>query len=191
MPLKRFLNPITQPGNEALTLDEAKAQLRITHDALDYEISQLIPVAREAFEQAHDHSVMPRDWELTLNCFPEKIFLKMPPIISVTSIKYTDVAGVEQTVDQGDYSLVTGSPLTAWVALVVGKSWPSTYSADNAVRVRYKAGYADANAVPHIVKQWMKRVLTDAHANAGDDGNGMKNPGPDYYTSALDGRTKI
>ncbi len=189
MEIKRYIDPITQPDSEALSLGEVKHQLRLTHDGHDYYLStRLVPLAREAFENAHDHSVMPRDWRLTLNCFPAKIYLKMPPIISIASIKYTDVNGAEQTIDPADYSLVKLSRKTVYIEPIAGKCWPSTYAADNAVRVEYKAGYADEDAVPYVAKQWMLDVITQVFNNEDVD---MSSFAPNGLTNYLDCSAKL
>lgn len=156
------LMPISDPTAEAISIDDAKAQMRVTDDVEDYYISTLIKDVREEFEGLTGHSVMSRTWELTYDSFPDnKIVLEMPPIISVESVKYLDTDDVEQTLATSVYKLVTASNTNAWLELKDGQVWPSTIAAGNAVVISFTAGYAGAASVPNIIKRWMKMVITD------------------------------
>ena len=70
---------------------------------------------------------------------------------SVTSISYTDIDGVTQTVSSGDYLVDTDSE-PGRIVLKTGKSWPSVQLKEIAgVRIRYVAGWtAAANVLPNI-----------------------------------------
>jgi uncharacterized phiE125 gp8 family phage protein len=75
--------------------------------------------------------------EARLDGFPcGRIVLPCPPQVSITSVKYLDDAGVEQTVGGADYEL-----LGRELALVPNAAWPSPASRREAVRIRYRAGY--------------------------------------------------
>lgn len=64
------------------------------------------------------------------------IHLPYPPLISVVSVKYLDANGNEQTLDPEVYRVNETS-----LMLNAGEGWPSTGGFDDAVRVRFKAGY--------------------------------------------------
>lgn len=152
---------ITAATAEALTLDEARDQLRITHTAEDYYLNGLIPRARELFQARTGHCLMPTTYELTLQKFAYAIELKMPPIISITSVKYTDVDGAEQTLASTEYVLDNTSPLRGYVVHDVDVTYPDIYTGINGVRVRYQAGYATAALVPGVIKQWMLMQISN------------------------------
>jgi len=83
----------------------------------------------------------PQVLEIVAGCFSEiacrgVIRLPYPPLIKVESVKYLDAAGIEQTLDTGVYRVNETS-----LMLLPGESWPSPGSFDDAVRVRFKAGY--------------------------------------------------
>jgi hypothetical protein len=73
--------------------------------------------------------------------------LDIGPVSSITSVKYLDSTGAEQTLSSAVYTLISES-LPPRLVLKTGQSWPATYSADNAVRIRFVAGYGAASAVP-------------------------------------------
>lgn len=146
---------ITSPASEPVTLSEAKAQLRVTSSAEDALINSLIVAARDLCESETGRALLPQTWELSLDCFEDEMILRRVPVASITSIKYTDAYGVEQTLASTEYVLDTASNWKARVVLAPGKSWPQVYTGINNVRIRYVAGYANAAAVPQALKQWM------------------------------------
>lgn len=58
---------------------------------------------------------------------------------AITSVKYLDADGAEQTLDSGTYTLLEDGTLT----LAIGASWPSTYDSAEAVRIVYPVGITD------------------------------------------------
>lgn len=87
--------------------------------------------------------------------------LPFPPLRSVTSVKYDDVNGVEQTLDPSLYMVFGGSSSQSGIILKSGASWPALASRADAIRVRFVAGYdaGDPQLLP--VKQAI--VLAASH----------------------------
>ncbi len=146
---------ITTPvETEPVTLAEARLQCRIdsddtSHDAI---LAAYITAAREYAEHYTGRALAPQTLEQALACFPadgEVITLDMPPVTTVTSIKYTDTAGAEQTLAGSNYALATRSQTPRNVALTYGNTWPATRDEPEAVRVVFVTGY---DAVPKAVK---------------------------------------
>ena len=99
---------------------------------------------------------MLQTWELSLNGFCDEIPLWHVPVSSITSIKYTDENGAEQTLAGTEYVLDNAGESTARVVLAPNKTWPNLQTGSiNAVHIRYVAGYASAGLVPQTLKQWM------------------------------------
>lgn len=147
---------ITAPATEPVSLAEAKTHLRVTSSDDDTLITALIAAARDAVEHELQRSLITQTWEKALDMFPDAIELPHPPVQSITSLKYLDVDGVEQTLSSASYTLDTASDSApAWLTPAYGYGWPDTYEEVNAVKVRYVAGWADATAVPQPIKQWM------------------------------------
>lgn len=146
---------ITAPAVEPVTLAEAKAHLYVTHSDDDAIIGAYLAAAREDAEHRLQRALVEQTWELALDAFPNVIVLPMAPLASVTSIKYLDADGVEQTLDPATYYVDTDAEPGELVAKY-GESWPSTRAERNAVRVRYVAGYgADGRFVPAAIRQWI------------------------------------
>jgi uncharacterized phiE125 gp8 family phage protein len=145
---------ITAPTSEPVSLVEAKLHLRVTVTDDDALITALIIAAREMAEHETQRSLITQTWEKSLDMFPDAI--ELPPVASITSVKYLDLDGVEQTLSTVSYTLDNASDsASSWLTPAYGYSWPDTYLDVNAVKVRYIAGWANAAAVPQGIKQWM------------------------------------
>lgn len=111
-------------------------------------------------------AIMPQTWELTLDEFPDAFQLTRIPAASVTSLKYYDGTGVQQTLSSDSYALDTADGYgPAYVVPAYAGSWPSTRDQVNAVALRYVAGYENAAAVPEPIKCWIKLMVAAMHAN--------------------------
>lgn len=177
------LKLITAPTVEPITLAEARLHLKLTATGSpashpdDSIVTSLITVARELLDgQAGrlGRCLVPQTWEYALDDFPaNEIRLPLPPLIGVTSIKYDDEDGVEQTVDAADY-VVDGDDAiqAAWILPLSTVTWPDTLDSVNTVRIRFTAGYPggspeDGSGVPLPIRQTMLLLLTALYENRG------------------------
>ena len=161
------LKLITAPATEPVTSSEAKSHLRVDTTADDTLIGTLITAARQHVENHLRRALITQTWELVMDAFPagDVIRLPRPPLVSVTSIKYTDVAGSESTFSSAAYVVDTDST-KGRVVLKSGESWPSdTLAAANGVRVRYVAGYGSAAAVPNPIRQAVLLLIGTLYEN--------------------------
>ena len=143
------LKLITASTALAVTLAEAKAHLRVDSSDEDTLITAMITSATETAEQITGRAIMPQTWELTLDAFPDALELTRVPAVSVTSIKYFDVAGVQQTLASNAYALDAADDFGfAYIVPAYDTGWPVTRDQINAVAVQYVAGYANAAGVP-------------------------------------------
>lgn len=134
------LSIITPPTAEPVSLEEAKAQVRVTHDAEDAFIQSLIVAATRHVEKVLGLSLMTRTYRLTLDRFSDYIELPRGPVQSVTAVGYIDESGDTQTAATSLYSTDLASS-RQWIVRNSGSSWPTTLSGVNAVTVEYVAGY--------------------------------------------------
>lgn len=156
---------ITAPATEPITLDEAKAHLRVTSNTEDYLIGALISAARDLCERETGRALLPQTWELSLSGFCDEMKLGHAPVASITSIKYTDADGAEQTLATTEYVFDDASDIQSSIVLAPNKTWPQVYSGINNVRIRYVAGYANAAAVPNALRQWMLLQISHWYRN--------------------------
>lgn len=146
-----MLKLVTAPSVEPVTITEAKAHCVVGHDLDDSLLTIMISAAREHGESLTGRSWAPKTLEVVLDAFPAgSIELPGSPITSVTSVKYLDADGVEQTLAPSAYVVDTDS----LIGRVVASEWPETDDTVNAVRVRYTAGWTQST-IPPVLKQWL------------------------------------
>lgn len=132
---------VTRPTAEPITLAEAREHCRITHELSDAQLAALILSAREWGQGVTRRGFLPQTWDFSLDEFPCEIELPMAPVTSVTSVKYVDVSGVEQTLSSSAYEVNLRS-VVAKIRPATGYAWPATKVTYNAVTVRFVAGYS-------------------------------------------------
>lgn len=153
---------ITAPTVEPVSLAEAKAHLRIDIDDDDTLISRLITTARMYLEENRTKprlAMINQTWEFIADSWPrtDTLVLTPCPLQSVTSIKYTDSAGVETTFSSSNY-LVDTYNKPGRVRLKSAASWPSvTLRELNGLVVRFVAGHGASGST--VREQWRQSIL--------------------------------
>jgi uncharacterized phiE125 gp8 family phage protein len=165
------LKLVTPATELVVSLADAKAHLRVDTTDDDALISAYITAAAELAEQATGRALMLQTWELTLDAFPEAFEITRVPAASVTSIKYWDADGDQQTLGTSLYTLDNADDFgSAYVVPELGGSWPGARVQINAVALRYVAGYATAAAVPESIKAWVKLQVGAMYENRQAEG---------------------
>lgn len=155
---------ITPPTLEPVTLQEAKDHLRVTTTDEDALISELITSARQQAETFLRRALLTQTWALYLDSFPDQIELPNSPVQSVTSIKYIDVDGVEQTLSTLQYDVHTQNE-PALIVPAYGKTWPSIRSQLNAITVEFVAGWQIQQSVPGPIKSALLLIIGHLYEN--------------------------
>lgn len=155
-----LLNCVTKPASEPITLAQVEGQCRINDLTEESDtIDIFIKAIREKAETVTRRALITQTWELTLDSFPSgKIILPKPPLQSVTSIKYIDSNGVEQTLASSEYKVVTKAE-PGYVQPAYGKSWPVALSDTAVINIRYVCGYGPITPsttlnIPSSIIQW-------------------------------------
>jgi uncharacterized phiE125 gp8 family phage protein len=147
---------VTAPIEEPVDLDEVKAQLRVDGTTEDTHLDRLRIAARNYIERTVlNRALVTQTWDCYLQDWPLNNYIEipLPPLVSITSIKYTDYLGVESTFASTNYMLdIQAEP--GRVYLKWDKSWPSvSLQVVNGIVIRFVAGYGAASAVPEDIKQ--------------------------------------
>lgn len=154
---------ITPPAQLAVSLDAAKAALRIEADDTDRdsEITGWVAGVTADAEFLTGRAFVQQGWRVTLDAFPDAIRLDRAPLIEVLSVKYVDPDGQLQTLDPADYQVdVVSEP--GYVVPAPGKAWPATAPRINSVVVDYTCGYgASEAAVPPALKLYIQAKLVE------------------------------
>jgi len=181
---------ITPPTVEPVSLASARSFLHLDGTDHDDTLADLIAAATEHVQQATGRQFVRATFDITLNCFPHgtmPIYTPRSPLASVEHVKYYDRDEVLQTLNSVNYIVHTDREPGLIEPLV---TWPATAIREDAVTVRFVAGYpgvgspADpAGAVPgrattaikQLVAHWFEnREAGEAPEHVGRLINGLK-----------------
>lgn len=161
----------TPPSVEPLSLTEAKAHLRITHNDDDTYISTLIISARRAVEQRFDLPLLQQSWSIFADDWPNAGEFNLPlfPVMSIADVKIYGDDDVAATLDPAHYYLDAVSR-SARLVLRRGRLFPPPGRRANGIEIKLLAGFGTtAAAVPNTIKQALLITLADWFANRGDE----------------------
>lgn len=165
-----MLSLITAPTELPVTAAQAAIHSRIDDPIADAaDINARLEAAvtdRQAFTR---RQFIEATWELWLDAWPADGIIRIPrpPLKTLTSIKYVDPDGTEQTWTDTLYTVVKPAGPNAQHGYVVpayGQSFPSIRSVPAGIKVRFVAGFGAAAAVPEIYKQAVKLVFGEMYA---------------------------
>lgn len=182
---------ITPPTAEPITLADAKANLRVIGTDDDADITRMIRAARQMAEGITNRFLMPQTVDEATDFFPWGILadpsnfygevpLHGAPLASITSVKYIDGAGVQQTMDPAAY-LVNDYADPAVLTPAYSTSWPVAQLRQAAVTIRYQVGYPDAASVPEPIRQWMLLAIGAFYENRSMVNEGQTYALPDEF----------
>lgn len=172
------LSIVTPPAIEPVDFSDVMEHLRIDDNRESPTLESYIQAARRMAEHYTERQFISATWRLTADrwpltsdgCGPCFIRLPKPPLQSVESVKYVDLDGTLQTLDDSQYEVDTDA-LFGRISPAWGVSWPSVRNVMNAVRVEFVAGYGDeARDVPKTAKLAILLMVGQMNENreAGD-----------------------
>lgn len=183
----------TPPAYQPLTLTEVKLHLRVDHSDEDALIGILQGAAVDTCQQLTGRSIMAQGWKLTLNGWADAVRLPYPEISAVSSIKYFDEEGAQQTLDSSMYELIGDT-----VHKTSGATYPELWDGPGVVEINYTAGYSAGNeaaqqaAVPYGIKAWLLLTIGTLYANRESIQTGVSVAAlPDRFADSLLDRFKV
>lgn len=159
------LSVYTAPTEWPVSVQDVKDNARIDIFDDDVWIWNAIKAATELCETFLKRCFCTTTLRLNLDEFPWFDFvLPRPNLVSVTSIKYLDTSGVQQTLSASAYSVdIRSTP--GRIVPVYNTDWPVYRNFTNSIEVIYVAGYGAASAVPNAIKQAIKFCVTEWYNN--------------------------
>jgi uncharacterized phiE125 gp8 family phage protein len=154
-----------QPAVEPISLTDAKAFMRVQHDAEDDLITGIIASARDYCEEELDLAIMDQEITLKLDAWPDgrAIYLPRCNLLSVTSVSYLDGNNVSQA-----FTDFTEDTFGGRLANNTD-DWPGLSERANAVTIVYRAGFAEFDTggafVPQAVLHAMKMLIAHFYDN--------------------------
>lgn len=157
-----------------VSVADAKMHMRVESDDENDYIGALIATAVLTIEAFLRRKLITQDWKLYLDGFPfiqnysrcRTISFPFSPVQSVTSVKYYDTNGVQQTLAPNtDYDVhIEGDP--GFIVPSFSRYWPVTRLMPNAVEIVYKVGYGDdATKIPPPIVHAVKMLANHWYEN--------------------------
>lgn len=154
----------TAAAVEPISLAEAKTHLRITGTDDDTYLARLIDVAIATLQQRYWTQICTATFDQYFDNWPSDHFLlRKHPVLAVSTVKYTDQDGSEQTVstDTWEQADEDGRGI---VRLKYNQVWPSDCRGhEDDIVIRYTAGYGDESVTPEPIKQALLLIVTDLY----------------------------
>lgn len=169
---------LTAPASAPLDVDnDVKTHLRIEHNAEDAKLARLIRAAVNKIDSPTGwlgRSLITRKLRLTLDAPPGRVvYLPWPPTTEIKKISYRNTSDVITTIYDADAgppitdtiglkSDLTKEPAVIWPDDNIG--WPSDIKGGpDSIRFDYLTGYADADAVPEVIREWLLMSIGDMY----------------------------
>ena len=163
------------PTSEPITVQDVKDQSRIDPDDENPLFADYIVAARQFVENELDRTLLTTTYEGRMDGFPGGgvIEFPRPPLVTVTFIKYVDIAGVLQTVTSTDYVVDLFRPIgRVWPEYL--KYWPAARGDRNCVQLEWVAGWATAADIPSAIRNGIKMLCAHWVLNRVPVGEVMK-----------------
>jgi uncharacterized phiE125 gp8 family phage protein len=152
------LSTNTEPSEEPVGIKELRHYSRVdSHDDNDL-LKQLGKAARTYIERNARLAMVNTTYDYILPQFDDTIRLPKGPIQSIKHIKYFDDDGNKQTLSTDKYQLVK-SDRVGTIERLPDKSYPSTEKREDAVQIRFVAGYGTADDVPNELRIAIKMLV--------------------------------
>ena len=159
------LTRTTDATVEPLQIEEAMLHCNYDSDDKSRWFQNAIVAARKYCEAHTKRQLINATWKLYLDRFPSMIELQVCPVSSVTSIKYNDTNGTQQTLS----STVYRTDLVSEPARIVpayNQTWPDTRGQINDVIVEFVSGYGSSGTnVPQNIKYAMLMLIANWFEN--------------------------
>lgn len=149
------------PAVEPVSLDEAKAHLRIDGSDEDTLVASLITAARIHVEASLARALITQSWTMVLDAWPDDRVVRLPlsPLQSVDEVRVLDAAGDPTVVPATDYFVdAVGSPPR--LVRQSGALWLAPGQVANGIEIDFTAGHGNAAAdVPPPLRQSIVQLV--------------------------------
>ena len=154
------------PTAEPLSVAEAKAFLRVTHEDDDAVIAALIAAARSHVEALTRRALLTQSWRITLDRWPAdgRLRPRTGPLRSLLAAQVVDAAGVAHAVDLRNFVVDVAAELIA----SPGFALPAPGRAVAGIALDVELGFGPRPAdVPEPLRQALRLLVAHWYENRG------------------------
>ncbi len=146
------------PTSEPLSVEDAKAFMRILESDDDAQIEAMIKSAREYAENYTNRQFVEAAFEWTNSVFIQDLKLPKNPIQSIVKIEYMDTDGVYQILSTDSYYIYGEDGISK----VHFSDLPNIKDDKRAVKITFISGYA---TVPESIVSYLKVLVSNIYEN--------------------------
>jgi uncharacterized phiE125 gp8 family phage protein len=162
---------VSPPAVEPVSLAEAKAHLRVTHNEEDAVIGALIASARRVAEARTGLCFITQDWICFRDAWPEQgvLDIQLAPVLSVEELAVFGEDGQKAVIEASHY-VVDAASRPARLMLRGSRQWQPPGRQLNGIGIRVRAGYGTApGAVPAPLRQAVLMLVAHYYGARGED----------------------
>jgi uncharacterized phiE125 gp8 family phage protein len=162
---------VTPPAGEPVTLAEAKAHLRITHNDEDALLGALVTAARRVTEARTGLRLMAQAWSVFRDGWPVEGAIEIPlaPVLSLDELAVFGEDDQKAVIDPSHYTVDFASRPARLVPRG-GRQWPRPGRRLNGIGIRLTAGFGtSAQSVPQPLRQAILMLVAHYYAQRGEE----------------------
>jgi uncharacterized phiE125 gp8 family phage protein len=148
----------TENSDEIMTLEQAKAHLRVDYNDDDTLIEQLISVSRTIVEDVTYLSLVAKSWRLNVAANLRLVKLPRPPIVNILQVNFISNDGIATLLNSSNYWLEVDAGCVHFLDSHIVPPDAKYLS------INYNAGY-EANKIPTPLIQAAKLMLGHFYDN--------------------------
>jgi uncharacterized phiE125 gp8 family phage protein len=163
------------PATEPVSLSEAKAHLRVTHNDDDAYIATLIKTARATIESQTGLGLIPQGWSVFLDDWPGNGVIELPlaPVLDIADIRVHGDDDTFAIIEPAHYYEDKVSR-PARIILRGSRSWAAPGRAANGIEILLTIGFA---GVPEPLREAILQLVGHWHETRGDETADNRPPG--------------
>lgn len=154
------------PAVEPVTVEEAKAHLRIDYEEEDTLLSSLITTSRLHIETALNLALITQKWSWHFNKWPRSSVVELPirPVQSIEAIRINTEDGGEILLSPDEY--VLESTIHSARLVSTNGTWPQPGIPRQGIEIAFLAGFGEAGqAVPSPIRQALLMLVSHWYEN--------------------------
>jgi uncharacterized phiE125 gp8 family phage protein len=154
---------LTPPAEEPVTIDDAKAFLRVSHDDDDAVIASLVAGARSHIEAQTRRALVTQTWRLVRDGWPRdgRIAVAPAPLREIIAARVYDSDGATHAVDLASFVADTAAGTVSFARW----SMPGPGRIAAGIEIDVEVGYGDAAEVPEPLRQAVRLLVAHWYEN--------------------------
>ena len=164
--MAQYYIPQETTSPEIISLDLAKAHLKVDFDTDDELIMEYIKAAIDEAERYTQTDLKEQDYEVQFDEWVNYYQFKVGPVQAISAITYTPEVGAEQTIPEADYAVLPADKYAHVLEFIDFDELP-TIKEKTKIKISLTCGYASGK-VPAAIKSALLLLIANFYENRED-----------------------